>query len=332
MNTKRKEKPVKTYLQIAVCLLAVAMAAQHGTAQDTGVPDTLYYGDDGKAYCYPGSIFRVPVYITTDQELMAVQIGMEYGSGSMCPTWDSISECGGIMMDGNYLDLGIFLDSSSINGVCPDTLGYAGIAMFNLLPMGKYKFYDFWFTGGGIGQQVVVDSSMIASASPWLVLFVGDGGSPYPPQFVGGLLDIVAPPVEFTLLVPTDIEVEAGSTVVFDVETVPHCIPVLIALDSIVNNITRASLPTLPPTFGTNPLTVEWTTSFAVYGLWTAHFTATEGNQNSLEFTAEITIYQTGDPCAEVRGDPNCDGIVDIDDAVYIINYIFAQGPPPGCE
>jgi len=30
-------------------------------------------------------------------------------------------------------------------------------------------------------------------------------------------------------------------------------------------------------------------------------------------------------------GDANCDGIVDIADAVYLINYLFLSGPPPGC-
>jgi len=28
-------------------------------------------------------------------------------------------------------------------------------------------------------------------------------------------------------------------------------------------------------------------------------------------------------------GDANCDGIVDIADAVYLINYLFIDGPPP---
>jgi len=30
-------------------------------------------------------------------------------------------------------------------------------------------------------------------------------------------------------------------------------------------------------------------------------------------------------------GDANCDGIVDIGDVVYLINYLFKGGPPPGC-
>jgi hypothetical protein len=30
-------------------------------------------------------------------------------------------------------------------------------------------------------------------------------------------------------------------------------------------------------------------------------------------------------------GDANCDGTVDIADVVYLINYLFIGGPPPGC-
>jgi hypothetical protein len=30
-------------------------------------------------------------------------------------------------------------------------------------------------------------------------------------------------------------------------------------------------------------------------------------------------------------GDANCDGVVDVSDVVYLINYLFASGPPPGC-
>ena len=31
-------------------------------------------------------------------------------------------------------------------------------------------------------------------------------------------------------------------------------------------------------------------------------------------------------------GDANCDGKVDIADVVYLVNYLFIEGPPPGCE
>jgi hypothetical protein len=30
-------------------------------------------------------------------------------------------------------------------------------------------------------------------------------------------------------------------------------------------------------------------------------------------------------------GDATCDGVVDASDVVYLINYLFVGGPPPGC-
>jgi hypothetical protein len=35
-------------------------------------------------------------------------------------------------------------------------------------------------------------------------------------------------------------------------------------------------------------------------------------------------------PCL-AAGDANCDGVVNITDVVYLINYLFISGPPPGC-
>ena len=36
-------------------------------------------------------------------------------------------------------------------------------------------------------------------------------------------------------------------------------------------------------------------------------------------------------PNPEEAGDCNCDGKVDVGDVVYLINYLFRGGPPPGC-
>ncbi len=30
-------------------------------------------------------------------------------------------------------------------------------------------------------------------------------------------------------------------------------------------------------------------------------------------------------------GDANCDGAVELGDAIYLLNYLFKNGPPPGC-
>ncbi|MCK4385127.1 MAG: dockerin type I repeat-containing protein [candidate division Zixibacteria bacterium] len=36
--------------------------------------------------------------------------------------------------------------------------------------------------------------------------------------------------------------------------------------------------------------------------------------------------------CGGVCGDVNGDGEIDIEDAVYLINYLFTDGPPPQCQ
>jgi hypothetical protein len=36
-------------------------------------------------------------------------------------------------------------------------------------------------------------------------------------------------------------------------------------------------------------------------------------------------------PCPMEAGDANCTGAVDLGDAIYILNYLFKGGPPPGC-
>jgi hypothetical protein len=44
-------------------------------------------------------------------------------------------------------------------------------------------------------------------------------------------------------------------------------------------------------------------------------------------------VFRNGPPPEpESLGDANCDGHADVGDAVYLINYIFRSGPPPGCD
>jgi hypothetical protein len=43
-------------------------------------------------------------------------------------------------------------------------------------------------------------------------------------------------------------------------------------------------------------------------------------------------LYREGsDPDPLESGDTNCDGVVDVGDVVYLINYLFRGGPPPDC-
>ena len=50
--------------------------------------------------------------------------------------------------------------------------------------------------------------------------------------------------------------------------------------------------------------------------------------------TASSASYQTGtgfwgEPCLFKRGDANGDGVIDVGDVVYIINYLYRNGDPP---
>jgi hypothetical protein len=42
-------------------------------------------------------------------------------------------------------------------------------------------------------------------------------------------------------------------------------------------------------------------------------------------------LYKNGSaPDPQQAGDCNCDATVDLGDVVYLINYLFKQGSPPG--
>jgi len=43
-------------------------------------------------------------------------------------------------------------------------------------------------------------------------------------------------------------------------------------------------------------------------------------------------VFRGGDPpCPMEAGDANCDGIVELGDIVCLINYVYRSGPPPAC-
>ncbi len=107
---------------------------------------------------------------------------MEYGPGSICPVIDSVSQCGSIFM--SFTPDVFVADSSSVNGVCPDTVGVAFVNIFSPLPPGKYKCAEVWFSGAIAGQQVLTDSASLLSG--WTFTFhSGGGGFPYTLRFVG---------------------------------------------------------------------------------------------------------------------------------------------------
>lgn len=317
------------YLRILLTPLAVVLMVSSLAAQDDGIPDTVYYGDDGKAYSYPDGIFRVPVYITTDRELSGISLGMEFGLGYMSPTADSAGTWGSIFMEDNYLDLtGVLLnDYDGVDGVMPDTVLVGGAAMMKPLPAGKYKFCDIWFTGGTAGQQFLIDSAWVPPSGEFM--FFPDLGGPFVPEFVTEPLTLEdGGPIMYPLPPPSP-EGNTGALISFDIEVIGTHPPFTVVLDSMKNVFIGVRMIDLPPTSGTNPLTVEWTPRHEHYGEWDAYYTATDATEGSIQISNQITVYYDGPECGLNLGDVNTDCQIDIDDAVFLIDYIFNFGPEP---
>lgn len=58
-----------------------------------------------------------------------------------------------------------------------------------------------------------------------------------------------------------------------------------------------------------------------------------DGRINSADIVYLLNYLFAGGPPPEslIAGDANCDGVVNSADVVYLINYLFAGGPPPAC-
>jgi hypothetical protein len=319
-------------MRVIFALVIALTAYSPLLAQDTGIPDTVYFGEEGKAYGSPSDLFSIPIYIVTDQELNGISIGIEYGlDGYVEPVWDSISEIGSIFDQTDYFDLihGA-IGEAAIDGVPPDTLCISGAALFYNIPPGKFKYCDVWFSGGTVGEQVMTDSAW-ASLSCVFALN-SPGGDQYTPQFIGGLLTIEPGPITMNTSNPDTISIDAGELVSFEIGAFSYYTPVTVQLDSIVRIPDGASPMDDPQTFGSNPLTFEWTpTPYEGDTEWLAYFTATDAILNSAEATVQISVLASGSYYGLI-GDSNCDGMIDIDDVVFLINYIFASGPAPTCD
>lgn len=295
-------------------------------AQDLGVPDTVYFGDQGKAFGYSGGVYRVPVYVTTDQEIYGICLGMEFGINSSGQIYDSLSIYGSILMGTNYLDLGgMHINLNSLHPPNPDTVLFGGAAQHHPLPVGRYKFCDIFFHGANIGETVEVDSAWVPPAGPFT--FASGTGSNYTPRFVGGMLTIVSANPELISTLPAQINGTSGTTLSFTFSVAATYEPSVTVFDSLRPAIALPAAYYPPMCPSGNPVTFTWPTLYYEFGTWHAYFTATDALQNRFPLATTISLAM---PVANM-GDVNCDGIINVTDAVGLINFIFVPGTPAPC-
>ncbi|MCK5127116.1 MAG: hypothetical protein KAR42_12755 [candidate division Zixibacteria bacterium] len=59
------------------------------------------------------------------------------------------------------------------------------------------------------------------------------------------------------------------------------------------------------------------------------------GNLSGDTYDTSVSFVDGGitvSPKAYLPGDTNCDGQINVGDVVHLVNYVFKNGPPPGCE
>ncbi|KPJ66601.1 hypothetical protein AMJ44_08130, partial [candidate division WOR-1 bacterium DG_54_3] len=166
-----------------------------------------------------------------------------------------------------------------------------------------YTVPDHCMGGGSIGLLTFDDIGM--SNECWFPVFLSNN----PPDL--DLPDIVHIWAENTL----QLEVYASD---------PDEDSVEIAWDAFWYEPDSLQVPTNPPSYdGGNPGIFTWTTTEADTGTWFSSFSAIDtcGAVDTQQVAILVLIPQ--------RGDCNADGVINSADVVYLINYLFRNGPAP---
>ena len=297
------------------------------SAQDPGTPDTLWIGKDGGLGLYNGTSFVISISVFNDEPITAMSIPIAIKEISAFGRLDSITYTGTRLEDFDIFDIRV-LDSSGVDSTSPDSAQISFLTTEGSdLPPGDGKICDLWFSGGPIGGTINIDT--ITWKLGQELVFVIRPAQGFVPQFHGG--DILLKPRAPSLILPAGLlTVDAGDTLSFPVSATGIANPISVTFDSLKDSFDNTRVPYATPTYtGGNPGTFRWIPDCVDVGLWRAYFTATDNNSQSESGYAEIYVKFDAYTCNFFRMDANCDRLVRLSDVVFIINYIFKNGPRP---
>lgn len=305
-------------LSIAAAVVLLLTATTAAT-----VPDTARIGID-YAYTVEEGIFKVPVYVFNDNaDLGGIAFPMRYTCTGGLVTPDSVTRAGRTLGT-NIFDL--LMIASGAGETNPDTMCIGLISISQYLPPGQGIVADVWFSGEGSPGDLIsftpVDFAP-PSCQPHFEPMDPDGGP------IIGVSHLMIISNELQLLCSNSAALPALSDLDFDVSVYGGTAPWELF---IVDFVGPAEPTTEPYVSGDGPWEVRWRPGSHDVGQWT--LTLGVWDDDGLYTEKQVTITVTPgpqDPCDIVRGDLTCDSLVDIEDLVFMVSWMYGGGLPPDC-
>ncbi len=306
----------KTLLTALILLILV-------TGTVLAEPDSLWIGQL-YAYQVNDSTLKVPLFYSNDNPLNSLGFPFMFISSGDPIIPDSITRADRTY-GSNMFDLFLGFSSGDYGGN-PDSTCAGLISLTAEIPAGDGVIAELWFSGGQVGDMI--SFLPIPNYPPGCAI----GSSPYDPD--GG--PVHAPTAVVIMEGGTEIVCQSSITgmathvITFDIQVMGVAQPFDLEIVSLTGPAPYDNEPNLS---GSNPWTFYWVPGFSDVGEYTLVLRATDGDSETVDKEVLIDVGELEvDPCDVARGDLNCDGIVDIADLVFMVDWMFSGGPPPYCK
>ncbi|OGC78076.1 MAG: hypothetical protein A2Z27_03920 [candidate division Zixibacteria bacterium RBG_16_50_21] len=294
-----------------------------GMAQiDPGTPDTIRVGT-ATATAY-GQQVMVNVFGYNDEELAGYSIPIKFNGVALIP--DSVSYLGGR------------LASAPVKPVTIDTSGqtvfFGAIFFTSSVPPGSGLLAKLFFTvkNGVAPDTIDLDSFFLPPAQ---LSLVEPNANEFVPQFVPGKVFVNVPPLpqphDPVLTVPGPQQVFGGFNISFGVTAVDvDTQDILTITKSGIPAATFSHVPKKSPASGS----FSWNTTpdDTLTSPDTVTFIVDDGTGRADTAEVVITVLPFITPPGGLDGDINGDGDVNLEDVIYLVNYVFHDGPPGNPE